>query len=88
MKLCRIHSAEKNAYFHRKYNMNSTKANSMDANSICGVMVSVLTSSMIDRGFELQSDRTKDYKIGILLLLCKAHSIKLQEQMLVGSESG
>ena len=57
--------------------MNSTKANSMDANSICGVMVNVFTSSMVERGFELQSDQTKDYKIGILLLLCKAHSIKL-----------
>ena len=57
--------------------MSSTKANSMDANSICGVMVSVLFLNMIDRGFELQSDQTKDYKIGILLLLCKAHSIML-----------
>jgi hypothetical protein len=28
-------------------------------------MVSVLTSSAVDRGFELRSDQTKDYKIGI-----------------------
>jgi hypothetical protein len=28
-------------------------------------MVSVLASSEVDRGFELRSDQTKDYKIGI-----------------------
>jgi hypothetical protein len=28
-------------------------------------MVSVLVSSAVDRGFEPQSSRTKDYKIGI-----------------------
>ena len=28
-------------------------------------MVSVLTSSAVDRGFEPQSGKTKDYKIGI-----------------------
>ena len=34
-------------------------------NRIGGVMVSVLISSAVDRGFEPQSDQTKDNKIGI-----------------------
>ena len=35
-------------------------------NRIGGVMVSgVLTSSVVDRGFEPRSDQTNDYKIGI-----------------------
>jgi hypothetical protein len=33
-------------------------------NRIGGVMVSVLASSAIDRGFEPRSGKTKDYKIG------------------------
>jgi hypothetical protein len=32
---------------------------------ICGVMVSQLSSSMIDRGFEPWSGQIKDYNIGI-----------------------
>ena len=32
---------------------------------ISGMMVSVLTSSAVDRGFEPRSGQTKDYKIGI-----------------------
>ena len=34
-------------------------------NCIGGVMVSVLTSSAVDRGFEPQSGQAKDYKTGI-----------------------
>ena len=34
-------------------------------NCICGAMVSMITSSSIDRGFEPWFDQTKDYKIGI-----------------------
>ena len=34
-------------------------------NCIGGVMVSVLASSLVDRGFEPWSGETKDYKIGI-----------------------
>ena len=34
-------------------------------NHIGGVMVSVLASSAVDRGFEPQLGQTKDYKIGI-----------------------
>jgi hypothetical protein len=34
-------------------------------NRIGGVMVSVLASSVVDRGFEHRSDQTEDYNIGI-----------------------
>ena len=34
-------------------------------NRISGVMVRMLTSSAVNRGFEPRSDQTKDYKIGI-----------------------
>ena len=34
-------------------------------NHIGGVMVSVLASSVVDRGFEPCSGQTKDFKIGI-----------------------
>jgi hypothetical protein len=34
-------------------------------NRIGGVMVSVLTSNAVDRGFEPRSGQTKDYEIGI-----------------------
>ena len=40
-------------------------------NRICGVMVSVLTSSAVDRGSEPQSGQTKDYKIGICYFSAK-----------------
>ena len=34
-------------------------------NHIGGLIVSVLSSSAVDRGFEPRSDQTKDYKIGL-----------------------
>jgi hypothetical protein len=34
-------------------------------NHIAGVMVSVISSSVVDRGFDPQSCQTKDYAIGI-----------------------
>jgi hypothetical protein len=34
-------------------------------NRIGGIMVSVLTSSVVDRGSEFRPGQTKDYKIGI-----------------------
>ena len=37
----------------------------LDINRIHGVMVSVLASSVIDRGFEPRSGQTKNYKICI-----------------------
>ena len=36
----------------------------MKRNCFSGVMVSVLASGTVDRGFEPQSSHTKDYKIG------------------------
>ena len=38
---------------------------------IGGVMVSVLASSAVDRGFEPRSGQTKDYKIGICCFSAK-----------------
>jgi hypothetical protein len=35
------------------------------------VMVSMLTSSAVDHGFESQSSQTKDYKIGICCFSAK-----------------
>ena len=35
---------------------------------IGGVMVSVLASSVVDPGFEPQSDQVKDFKIGIRIM--------------------
>jgi hypothetical protein len=52
-------------------------------NRIGGVMVSVLASSVVDRGFEPGSGQTKDYKIGIC---CFSANHKEKEHILVGSE--
>ena len=40
-------------------------------NRISGVMVSVLASSAVDRGFDLWSGQTKDYKINICCFSAK-----------------
>jgi hypothetical protein len=40
-------------------------------NRICGVLVSVLASGAVDRGFGLRSSRTKDYAIGICCFSAK-----------------
>ena len=40
-------------------------------NRIGGVMVSMLASSVVDRGFEPQSGQTKDYEIGICCFSAK-----------------
>jgi hypothetical protein len=40
-------------------------------NRIGGVMVSVLTSSAVDRGFEPRSGQTKDYEIGMCCFSAK-----------------
>ena len=48
----------------------------------CG-MVSVLTSSVVNRGFEHRMGQTKDYKIGICCFSTKHAALRL-----VGSESG
>ena len=41
------------------------------SNRIGGVMVLVLSSSTVDRGFEPRSGKTKDYKIGICCFFAK-----------------
>ena len=51
-------------------------------------MVSVLSSSAVDRGFEARSGQTKDYNIGICCFSAKHAALKEKEQRLVGSESG
>jgi hypothetical protein len=40
------------------------------------VMVSVLTSSWVDRGFETQSGQTKDYKISICCFSAKHATLR------------
>ena len=50
---------------------------------IGGLMVSVLSSSAVDRGLESQSGQTKNYKIGICCF-----SVREEEQTLVGSNWG
>jgi hypothetical protein len=55
-------------------------------NSMGGVMVSVLTSGALDRGFEPWLGQTKDYKIGIYFQ--NLFSIKKKEQRLVCSVLG
>ena len=41
------------------------------SNRIGGVMVSMLASSAVDRGFEPRSGQTKDYEIGICCFSAK-----------------
>ena len=43
----------------------------MRFNRIDGVMVSVLASSAVERGFEHRSGQTKDYKIGMCCFSAK-----------------
>ena len=47
---------------------------SSDRNRISGVMVSVLTSSAKDHGFQPRSGQTKDYKIGIICCFSAKHA--------------
>jgi hypothetical protein len=42
---------------------------------IGGVMVSVVTSSAVDRGFEPQSDQSTEYKIDVCCFSTKTRSI-------------
>ena len=43
---------------------------------ISGVKVSVLASSVVDRGFEPRSGQTKDYKIGICCFSAKHTALR------------
>ena len=45
-------------------------------NHIGGVMVSVLASSVVDRGFEKRSGQTKDYNIDICCFSSKHASLR------------
>jgi hypothetical protein len=45
-------------------------------NRISGVMVSVLASNAVDRGFEPWSDKTKDYKIGMCCFSVKHTALR------------
>ena len=45
-------------------------------NRIGGVKVSMLTSSVVDRGFEPLSGQTKDYKIGICCFSAKHAALR------------
>ena len=45
-------------------------------NCIAGVMVSVLASSAVDRGFKPRSGQTKDYKIGICCFPAKHAALR------------
>jgi hypothetical protein len=42
----------------------------MEKKRISGVIVSVLVSSVENRGFESRSGQTRDYKIGIWIICC------------------
>ena len=64
-----------------------TGVNSGAPNRIGGIMLSVLTSGVVDRGFEPRSGKTKDYKIGICYFSAKHASLR-KKQRLVGLESG
>ena len=46
----------------------------MSKNCISGVMVSMLVSNAVDRGFKPQSGQTKDYKIGICCFSAIKHA--------------
>jgi hypothetical protein len=48
-----------------------------------GVMVSVLTSSAVDRGFEPRSGQTKDYKIGICCFSTKYAALNVFTEILL-----
>jgi hypothetical protein len=45
-------------------------------NCISGVMVSVLTVSVVNRGFESRSGQTKDYNIGICCFSIKHPTLR------------
>jgi hypothetical protein len=51
---------------------------------IVKVMISMLAWIVVDRGFDLQSWSTKDYKIDLCCFSAKHTTLKLQEQKLVG----
>jgi hypothetical protein len=53
-----------------------SRGNINQKHRIGGVMVSVLASSVVDRGFEPRSGQTKDYKIGICCFSAKHAALR------------
>ena len=58
----------------KHHNPNPSNLNSL--NRIGGVLVSVFASSAVDRGFELRSGQTKDYKIAICYFSAKHAALR------------
>ena len=52
----------------------------MFLNRIGGIMVSVLASSVLDRGFKPRSGYTKDYNIGICCFSAKHAALKRKSE--------
>ena len=53
-----------------------SRGNINQKHRIGGVMVNVLASSAVDRGFEPRSGQTKDYKIGICCFSAKHAALR------------
>ena len=53
-----------------------SRGNINQKHRIGGVMVSMLASSAVDRGFEPRSGQTKDYKIGICCFSAKHTALR------------
>ena len=49
-------------------------------NRIGGKMVSELASSLVDRGFEIRSGKTKDYNIGICCFSAKHAALRRKSE--------
>ena len=61
---------------------------SLCKNRISGIMVSVLTSSVVEREFEHRSSKTNDYKIGICCFSAKNTALRRKSKdCMVCSES-
>ena len=58
------------------YDIINFMVSSTGMNRICGVMVSALASSVIDRGFEPRSGQTKDYKVVICSFSAKHAALR------------
>ena len=53
---------------------------SRSLNHIGGILVSVLTSSVVDRGFDPRSRQTKDYKIGICCFSARLAALRTKSK--------
>jgi hypothetical protein len=57
-------------------------------NCFSGVMISVLSSSVVECGFEHRSGQTKDYKIGMCCFSAKHVTIKGKSKVRIMCVSG